>query len=365
MKAIFRVDASLQIGTGHVMRCLTLADALRERGGSCVFICRQHEGHLLDLITQRGHSIAALPLVETQNDFASINDPVHATWLGANWYDDALQTQQTLSGDTVDWLIVDHYALDRRWEQALRHSCRRLMVIDDLADRPHDCDVLLDQNLGRLAEDYDTLLPASALSLIGPQYALLRPEFAKLREFSLQRRVHPRLEQLLVTMGGVDKDNVTGRVLAALKQCQLPEELLITVVMGPHAPWLWQVQHQAKEMPCAARVLVGVSDMATLMAGSDLAIGAAGSTSWERCCLGVPTVQLVLAENQKEVAVALARIGAVLAVNMEMDLHGQIPGVIRQLDTEQLQHLSGCAATVCDGRGASFIAGQLISLMKD
>lgn len=365
MRVVFRVDASLQIGTGHVMRCLTLADALRERGANCIFICRQHEGHLLDLIAQRGHSIAALPIVNAQNEFAIIDGPVHAKWLGINWYDDALQTQQILSGDIADWLIVDHYALDHRWEQALRVRCSRLMVIDDLADRSHDCDVLLDQSLGRLADDYEELLPVSALCLIGPQYALLRPEFAQLREFSLQRRANPRLRQLLVTMGGVDKDNVTGMVLEALKQCLLPEELRITVVMGPHAPWLRQVQHDAKQVPCSTRVLVGVSDMATLMADSDLAIGAAGSTSWERCCLGVPTIQLVLAENQKEVAVALAEIGAVLAVDIARGLGGEISNVFRKLNAEQLQHLSSCAAKVCDGRAAPFIAEQLINLIKD
>jgi UDP-2,4-diacetamido-2,4,6-trideoxy-beta-L-altropyranose hydrolase len=243
----------------------------------------------------------------------------------------------------------------------MRASCRRLLVIDDLADRPHDCDLLLDQNLGRRAEEYRELLPPGAQTLIGPHYALLRPEFAALRAESLARREHPHLRHLLITMGGVDKDNATGAVLAALDDCNLPTDLRITVVLGPHAPWLAQVQARAAAMSRPTRVLAGVSNMARLMADADLAIGAAGSTSWERCCLGLPTILLVLAENQRLIAQSLAQAG--LAVTMvPLALRHSLPRFFLDKGLPSLlltQSVSG--SSIVDGRGA----GRVSSLLRE
>lgn len=359
MNIAFRTDASVQIGTGHVMRCLTLADALREQGAECMFICRPHTGHLLDLIAQRGHKAVALPGLPAEVTGAS-GDTTHAHWLGTDWTHDAADTRQALNAEIVDWLVVDHYALERRWEQALRPNCQRLMVIDDLADRPHDCDLLLDQNLGRTAEDYSDLTPDNATRLIGPQYALLRPEFAQLRSASLARRVQPEFKRLLITMGGVDKDNATGQVLDTLKACPLPEGLEITVVMGPHAPWLQHVQAQARQMPWSTQVLAGVSNMAQLMTVSDLAIGAAGSTSWERCCLGLPTIQLVLADNQREAATALSTMGAVESIASMDAVTTKLSDLLINLDTYFLKKLSECSAMICNGLGAPIITSFLL-----
>lgn len=310
----FRTDASLDIGTGHVMRCLTLADALRERGATCRFICRAHPGNLIDLIHQRGHKVIALPLPLVPNTDPApqsmIDEPAHTHWLGTNWAMDASETRVALGADILDWLIVDHYALDTRWERSLRAAYRRLMVIDDLADRAHDCDLLLDQNLGRSAEDYDGRVASRCTVLVGPRYALVRPEFPALRTESLERRQDPQLKRLLITMGGVDKYNATSHVLDALRQLPLPVDFRIVVVMGLYAPWLEEVRMRAEQMPCRTEVRVNVSEMAALMAESDLAIGAAGSTAWERCCLGLPSILLVLAENQQVIAQGLEKAGA-------------------------------------------------------
>lgn len=354
MHIVFRADASLQIGTGHVMRCLTLADAMRERGAQCAFVCRPHSGHLLDLITQRGYK--ALALSEPQENFNAPAAPAHAAWLCTSWADDAEQTMHALVGQRVDWLVVDHYALDAHWEEALRPQAKRIMAIDDLADRPHACDMLLDQNLGRSAQDYGGLLKGKPTILIGPQYALLRPEFAALRSQSLARRQsNPQLRRLLITMGGVDKDNATGQVLAALQSCNLPAELRVTVVMGPYAPWLSHVQAQASQLPWPTEVLVGVDNMAQLMAESDLAIGAAGSTSWERCCLGVPTIQVALAQNQEAIAHALSRAGAVLMLQSQA-IAQILPSVISTVaSADQLYAVSLAASGVTQGKGALFV----------
>ena len=360
MRIAFRTDASIQIGTGHVMRCLTLADALRERGAQCSFICRQHPGNLVDLIKQRGHAVHTLPADDHRYP-TTLAQPAHAAWLGADWATDAEQTRQALGQENVDWLVVDHYALDRQWETALRPYARKIMVIDDLADRPHDGDLLLDQNLGRTKEDYAGLLKLGTRTLIGPQYALLRPEFAQWREYSLARRTQPQLKNLLITMGGVDNGNATGQVVDALKTCELPDDLNITIVMGPHAPWLTQVQALAISMPWPVKVLAGVSNMAQLMADSDLAIGAAGGTAWERCTLGLPTLLLVLAENQKSGALALQKAGAALMVQDIDELHdllAPLTGIAGK--PVALLQLSNAAASLTDGKGVMHVVQKML-----
>jgi UDP-2,4-diacetamido-2,4,6-trideoxy-beta-L-altropyranose hydrolase len=229
------------------------------------------------------------------------------------------------------------------------------MVIDDLADRPHNCDLLLDQTLGRTRQDYAGLIEQGTPALTGSQYALLRPEFAQWREFSLARRIKSQFKNLLITMGGVDKDNATGKILDALKTCQLPSGLSITVVMGLQAPWFGHVQAQAAQMPWPTQVLVSVNNMAQLMAGSDLAIGAAGSTSWERCCLGLPVIQLIVADNQKEAAKMISDANAAILLNSVADLEE----IIQQFDSEKMQCMAASASIICDGRGAARIVNQL------
>ena len=307
-QVIFRVDASLQIGSGHVMRCLTLASAMKANGASCHFICRAHSGNLIRFIREKGFSVSSLALTDSQPDSGlSTKDtgPAHTNWLGCSWQTDAEQTKQVLADKKYAWLIVDHYSLDSSWESALTDSFQHIMVIDDLADRPHFCDLLLDQNLGREATDYKSLVPEKCQLLIGPYFALLRPEFSDLREYSLCRRKHSRFKEVLVTMGGVDQSNATAKVLHVLKTCPLPDDCNIKIVMGSNAPWLQNINEIAVQMPWHTEVLVNISDMAQRMANSDLCIGAAGSTSWERCCLGLPALMLVLAKNQSSIAKAL------------------------------------------------------------
>jgi UDP-2,4-diacetamido-2,4,6-trideoxy-beta-L-altropyranose hydrolase len=354
---VFRADASLDIGTGHVMRCLTLAAALRERGATCEFVCRAHSGNLIDLVRGQGYKAHALPFICADDD--GTPTLAHAHWLGASWESDAEQTRAALNGRHADWLVVDHYALDQGWERALRGDCNRLMAIDDIADRIHDCDVVLDQNLGRTPIDYAALVPAGCTILAGPRYALLRPEFSALRPYSLQRREMPGMRHLLITMGGVDRDNATGKVLEALRGCALPGDCRITVVMGPHAPWLGQVREQVATMPWTTEVLVNVRTMERLMAESDLAIGAAGSTSWERCALGLPTILMVLADNQRDIARALRDEGAVqmtqqstLAMDLERFFATDVETTLRMQ--------SQAARSVTSGDGTRLVAAYLM-----
>jgi UDP-2,4-diacetamido-2,4,6-trideoxy-beta-L-altropyranose hydrolase len=366
MRVAFRTDASLQMGSGHVMRCLTLADALKAQGADCHFISREHPGHLLEIIRQRGHQVSSLVApVHVQSEQAAIKniakgtsgpqqEPAHAAWLGSTWQTDAQETAAILTHLQPAWLVADHYALDQRWEGALAPLYRQLLVIDDLADRPHRCNLLLDQNLGRRPQDYAALVPPHCKLHIGPRFALLRPEFAVLRSYSLQRRqAQPALCHLLVAMGGVDQPNATGQVLQALKACTLPQEFRITVTMGLTAPWLQHVRELAAQMPCPTEVVINVNDMAQRMADSDLAIGAAGSTSWERCCLGLPTLMVVLAENQKEAAAHLERAAAAYCLSLDSRLQQQIQDrlILLLSQRKKLSQMSMCAGEITDGAG--------------
>lgn len=364
MKVVFRADASIEMGTGHVMRCLTLADALTEKGVECHFICREHLGHLAVMIKSKGYALRLLPM----GTYDAYSDPIdalpqHAHWLGSDWRSDAVQTSEYLRNLQADWVVVDHYGLDLRWEKMLRGECCQLMVIDDLIDRRHDCDLLLDQTFGRDAAEYQRWVPSNCRLVCGSYYALLRPEFAAMRDYSLSRRQSPDLKRLLITMGGVDKDNVTGQILAALPQNVLPKNCQITVIMGASAPWLEAVELQVKSLPWQVEVKVNVSDMAQLMADSDLAIGAAGSTSWERCCLGVPTLMLVTADNQQAVARSLALSGAAIGLNRVNSLEIELKEALTKLSIgkDLLSAMSCVVRGVCDGLGAQRVAKFLLN----
>lgn len=361
MKVVFRVDASLQIGTGHVMRCLTLADVLAERGAECHFICRVHPGNLIDLVRSKGYAAYALPCESSKSPIDGRLH--HAGWLGATQQHDAQACFPILQAIQPDWLIVDHYALDSEWELELKPHYRQLMVIDDLADRFHQCDLLLDQTFGRDTADYHDWVPTHCTLLCGAQYALLRPEFATLRPYSLQRRGNPKLRHLLITMGGVDKDNATGQVLDALRSCPLPADCMITVVLGATAPWLSEVNIQAQAMPWFTKVLVGVSDMARLMADSDIAIGAAGATSWERCCLGLPTAMLVLAENQSYAAGLLDQAQAARVLHLSGSLTNEMVAFIGEAigSKDYLRRLGESASAITDGAGSQRTVDWLTS----
>lgn len=352
MHFAFRTDASLTIGTGHVMRCLTLADALRERGAVCRFICRDHPGNLIDAIRKRGYGVHILPPCEHPQAPQAESLPRHAAWLGCDWQTDAQRTAFAMADRRHDWLVVDHYALDARWESALRDKANRIFAIDDLADRPHHADLLLDQNLGRDSADYAGLVPAHCTVLTGPRYALLRPEFARWRTYSLNRRKSPQLGQILVTMGGTDAANATGAVLSALAVCDLPRNTRIIVVMGRSAPWLPSVWEMAQRMPWPTEVRVDIDNMAEVMADSDLAIGAAGSTSWERCCLGLPALLVVLADNQRSSADALHASGAAIFLGEVDAIASILSARLAELSQPSvLMRMTEKAAALTDGEG--------------
>lgn len=347
---VFRCDASPAIGAGHVMRCLTLADALARNGRRCVFLCRALPGRLGAMIAERGHELRLLP---GDGDAAFDADA------------DARLCSDVMCGIEAAWLVVDHYGIDARWEPAVRRSGCRVMAIDDLADRAHDCDLLLDQNLGRRAADYDALVPKACRRLVGPSFALLRPQFSARRAESLAGREGRPMRRLLIAMGGADGVNASEAVLDALAGLPLPSGIRATLVLGSGAPWLEQVRARAAKMPWPVAVETDVDDMAELMADADLCIGAAGGGAWERCCMGLPTLLLVLADNQAASASALATEGAAMLLGdfRQEGWRKELVAVLHRLstDTDCRRAMVDAASRVTDGRGVARVARAMLS----
>ena len=359
MKIVFRTDASIQIGSGHVMRCLTLAEALRDRGAKVLFICRDLPGNLNAMIEAKGFDLCRLPAPGSH--VAGLSWNRHANWLGVDWSQDAAETLRCLHevDKSVDWLVVDHYALDRQWEVLMRPVAAKIMVIDDLADREHDCDLLLDQNLYPDQDTrYESLLSRNCKQLLGPGYALLRPEFSNLRRQLADR--DGQVRRILVFMGGSDLDDVTSRVLDALKSLQ---EFMfeVDVVVGANSPNRKTVETLCREVP-RCNFHCQVPNLAELMNKADLAIGGGGSAVWERACLGVPSLVLGIADNQSALAETVGERGCCLYLGMAAEV--TTPEIVAAVLTlfkapGLLQHFSTASRTLTDGRGVARVVRYL------
>lgn len=358
MKVFIRADASLEIGSGHVMRCLTLARELRRRGSVVSFVCRELAGNLISSIVEMGFKV--LPLPKTLAAEAMSSTTPHSHWLGTAWETDAQQTTQLLSDDPDgDWLIVDHYALDAQWEKGMRTSAKRILVLDDLADRQHHCDLLLDQNYHlNHSVRYAGLLPASCRELLGPGYALLRPEFPEAR--SKLDRQFTGVTKVLVFFGASDLHNATLKVMRALSRLS-SQEIAVDVILGANNPNRHEVINFSAAIPqfsCHEHV----NDMAAMMMAADLYIGAAGTTTWERCCLGLPSVVITVAQNQLQAIRSLEQIGATLVLGEDTELSTEdIMCAIRPIliDSSRLADLSERSMALVDGMGAQRVADAM------
>jgi UDP-2,4-diacetamido-2,4,6-trideoxy-beta-L-altropyranose hydrolase len=333
---VIRVDASTDIGTGHVMRCLTLAHALMRRGASVSFVCADLPGHRIAQIQTCGFE-------------------VHTIQASSQELRDAYQTLLRIGGNPPDWLVVDHYGLNEAWQVALRAQVQRLMVIDDLERREHLCDLLVDPGLERGTDAYAQTQARGAELLLGPSYALLRAEFAQLRTAALQRRLQTVPRQLMVSFGGVDALNFTTAALKALHEQGWHHRADIVVILGAQALHREEVAQTVQTMGARVRLLEEVTDMARQMAESDVAIGAPGTSSWERCCLGLPAVLVVQADNQRHNAQTLALHHAAVWVTQT----DQVAAGLAQICAD-LKSFSDSAARLCDGQGADRVVTAML-----
>lgn len=334
MNVFFRTDSAVNIGTGHVVRCLTLADELRANGTEISFICREDTGNIIEAIEKKGYRVYRLPSnIDIKRDCeltkAIINNQKEAT----------------------DWLIVDHYDIDISYESSLRDHAKKIMVIDDLANRRHDCDILLDQNYSRKGSRYNGLVPEHCIQLLGPEYALLRPQFREARE-NLKKE-SGEVKRILVFMGGADPTNETGKALKALVLLNR-HDISVDVVIGSSNPFKNGLEILIKQMPNTT-CYFNVSNMAELLTSADLAIGASGTSTWERCCLGLPSIVTILADNQKEIAEELEREGVVVNLGWhedvtKMDIRDAVENLLA--DSEKRNKMSFKSMQLVDGAGA-------------
>lgn len=342
MNVVMRADASAQIGMGHVVRCLTLAAALRERGVTVLFVCKEHPGHLCKMIEAQKFTVFRLPV------------------LGDQWEADARQTIEVIAAASVkaEWIVVDHYALDERWERELRPHAERIMVIDDLADRGHDCDLLLDQNLvAHLHTRYEDRVPPHCGLLLGPEYAILQATYEELHDRSPPRS--GSLRRILVFFGAADNENLTGRTVAAFLALGRSDVELDVVVM-PSASWRHRILEQAAGHD-NIHIHSELPTLAPLMLKADLAVGAGGTTSWERLCVGLPALVVTLAANQQLVAQGLSEAGLVrwLGHSDKVDQQALMAALERVLREGLDEHWSLRCLSAVDGKGARRVCAAL------
>ena len=338
-KVVFRADASISIGGGHVMRCLALADVLSEHGWECNFASNIQAAEIVPSLNRGKHGL--LELDETEYDKPEA--------LCRNW------------PDGINLLIVDHYGLGIEFETGCRSWAQKIMAIDDVPNRKHDCDVLLDQTVGRKHEEYDTVVKEGVLRLIGSKYALVRSDFQSRRQFSLARRAVPDLKRGVLCFGMVDSVNATTRALLGLEQSSL--DVSVDVIVGDGAPHLRSIEAVLSASRLAARLHVDSTQIAALMTNADLALGTAGSTSWERCCLGLPSIVVVVADNQVRIATELVMARAAISLGCINSLQASnFADVLQALaeNVDDLSNFSRNAAMVCDGKGARRVAQILL-----
>ncbi len=347
MDIFFRADASEIIGTGHVMRCLTLAEELKQHGVNINFVCREEAGNLNGLIEQGGFRVHPLPA-------------------NLDWVSDRVQTQKIIESQSrlPEWLVIDHYDIDIVWESSFRGQVRKIMVIDDLANRQHDCDILLDQNYNLDENRYQGLLSGQCMQLLGSEYALLRVQFRKIKE-----RLHTRsgkVKRIMVFMGGADPSNETCKVLRGIQMINCPD-IAIDVVIGAsniHAGEVESLAAQISNVVCHNHV----ENMAELMVASDLSVGASGTTTWERCSVGLPSLVIITANNQKDIAGNLGNKGIVINLGWfedvtDKDIACALESLLDKPDI--IRRMSHKSMDVVDTLGTERVARELKCQMAE
>lgn len=315
---LIRVDSSIKIGTGHVMRCLTLADLLQRNGDRVFFLCRKVEGNLGSIIQERGYK---------------------TYWIKSNQWNlenDAQETIEVLKVVNPDWLIIDHYQIDENWERKVYSKVKYIMVIDDLANRKHICDVILDQNFCENYEKrYDQLVSDKTVKLLGPSFLLLREEF-----YIPITRKNKKQKSLLLFYGGSDPTHETSKALDALEELNF-FNINVDVVVGSSNP-----NREVIKERCLKRNYqyhCQIDYLAEVMKQADLSLGAGGVAMWERCFLGLPSIVTIVAENQRESIEAAEHFGAVWNLGWHKDVKVyQLVDILNRalMQPEQLEIMS-------------------------
>jgi UDP-2,4-diacetamido-2,4,6-trideoxy-beta-L-altropyranose hydrolase len=361
MNILFRADASKNIGTGHIMRCLTLANELKKQGENTIFCSRHLTEPLEQIIETENHQL--IRLKDEDKLHRSVLGDQYSAWLETSQAFDAEEMLNRIDINTIDWIIVDHYALDSLWHHKITADNKniKILVINDLFDKAHHCDLFLNQNIVlNHTSAYENLLDEHVEKLIGPKYALLRDEFSHYRSAVGIRNTG--VKNILVFFGGIDINNVTGKTLSALTEVE-HKNISVKVAVGVMHPKIVEL----KEL-CAAqgfKLHVQIDNMAELMCWADLSIGASGSASWERSCLGLPTLIMSLADNQVAIADAGERAGIMRYLGKYEELTiADITHAISNLcnNPDKLSRMSEACFETTDGDGKQRVIERIRAL---
>lgn len=314
----FRVDASIKIGTGHVYRCLSIAEQIKETV-KVVFICRELTGHLIDLIESKGFDVIRLPAVlkPFDSDLFSLKLK-HASWLEGAQNSDAMASAQALlnwSQGSKGVVLVDHFALDTVWEtDFLQRTAWPIWVLDGQADRMHSAQALIDPTACSVSKKWVGLLSKSTSLYQGAAFAPINKAFFDAKKLATIRTT---LKTILISFGGVDINDYTQRTLNVLLGMLLPD-LNIIVVVGKGYPHLCELKKQC-DLHSNIQYFVQTDDLPSLLLKADLAIGAGGIMTWERCLLGLPSLTAVIADNQRQQVDCLANKGVLMSLGSDCE----------------------------------------------
>ncbi|MDH3411607.1 MAG: UDP-2,4-diacetamido-2,4,6-trideoxy-beta-L-altropyranose hydrolase [Gammaproteobacteria bacterium] len=345
--AVFRSDASLELGTGHVRRCLALLTEFKAMGWG---IGISTDYSTPGIVPELPISGARVHLID-----GKLPPRLQIRALAKEW------------PKGVDVVVVDHYGLDATFERELKKWARLVVVLDDMANRRHDCDLLFDSGPGRRPSHYAAFTNSDCRVMTGPDFALMSPAFAKLRAKSRARRRNHRVRRIAISLGGGDSGGLARRVLEGIERVGFSKE--VELVLGVSSPAIQRFCVQDAR-PFELRIQIGVDvlKMAQILARADLAIGAGGSSSWERCCLGVPTLVIVTARNQREIVDGLSHAGAIVVAGWHEDVTASgIADLLGELiqDADRLVRISRVALDLCDGNGAKRTAQTILEHLQE
>ena len=333
----FRVDGGAELGIGHIMRCLTLADRANKMGFKILFICASLESSLKNKITNKGFKLSVI-----ESDMEK----------------DAKHCLEIIDDYLIKLLIVDHYKISNEWERQLKKSVDEMVVIDDLADRPHDCDFLIDSAYGRTKSEYEKLVNSECQLLLSSDYTILRPDFigSRPQAFNKRRETH-HIKKVLINFGGTDILDLS--ILSM-------EQLLgngftgsIDILISSSYTKLADLKNTCKSLTNVT-LHIDSNQVAEIMLQADLAIGSLGTSTWERCCLGLPCISVVVADNQSYIAQQLAEYGAIELTSIQK----MEQTIVNYMDVSHMRYWkiqSEKSFTLCDGNGADRILSKLFS----
>lgn len=343
MKVVFRVDSSGSIGAGHLIRCLALAQELQYRDIETFFISQNNLLPLREYLLSSGHKIFDIP---------------QSIPLKFDWKRDSEETLEILKDLAADILIVDHYQLDKKWQESVKESINKLVVIDDKPGRKLFCDILIDQNLGRKPDHYLPFIEGDPKLLLGTKFVLIREEFRLNKERAFKRRKKfEGIKSILLTFGGSESSSSYLNIIKVLSEIKLKNIFEVKLAPGFELQQDKYSKDFLKSKKLKIRVLDNPLNIYESMVTSDLCIGYAGSSSWERCILGLPALLKVKSDNQLFIAENLEKLGAAKIWKEEYELKK----LVQKMDEkENWVKVVDASLKICDGKGTHRVADAIL-----